>query len=95
MHDLHAISKWATSDIELLTTEIVKRFHIPPKRAEIPINKGIQGGGTFSEVPPRSHLGSPTLFYLFGATSTIVDRWSLGGTFVKVPPIANVLQIGI
>ncbi len=28
---LQAISKWATSDIELLTTEIVKRFHIPPK----------------------------------------------------------------
>ena len=73
------ISKRATSDIELLTAEIVKRFHIPPKGSQMPINKGIQGGGTFPEVPPRFHLGSPTVFYLFGATSTIVDRWNLGG----------------
>ena len=73
------ISKRATSDIELLTTEIAKRFHIPPKGSQTPINKGIQGGGTFPEVPPRFHLGSPTVFYLFGLDSTIVDRWKLGG----------------
>ena len=73
------ISKRATSDIELLTTEIVKRFHIPPKGAQMPINKGIQEGGTFPEVPPRSHLPPPTAFCLFGLASTIVDRWNLGG----------------
>ena len=72
-------SRKATSDIELLTTENVKRFHIPPKGSQTPINKGIQGGGTFPEVPPWFHLGSPTFFCLFGLDSTIVDRWNLGG----------------
>ena len=67
------------SDIQLLMTEIAKRFHIPPKGSETTINKGFQGGGTYFEVPPRSHHTPPKLFVGLVASVTIVYRWKLGG----------------
>jgi hypothetical protein len=38
-----------------------KRFHIPPLRAEMPVDKGIEAGGTSKKVPPRFHPDSPKM----------------------------------
>lgn len=44
------------NDVSLIDfQENRKRSHIPPLRAEIPMYKGIEAGGTSEKVPPRFH----------------------------------------